>query len=52
MMFVLIVAAVVLLLLRRRFARRKTLAGLDGTRPVFSVEPPARRMGSRRTEAL
>ena len=38
--------------LRHRSSRRRTLAGLDGTRPVFSVEPPTRRMSSRRREAL
>lgn len=52
MIWLLVLSAVVVLVLRRRAIRRRTLAGLDGSRPVFSVEPPTRRLGSRRTEAL
>ena len=39
------------LVLRRR-ARADRLAGLSSERPVFSVEPPARRLGSRRDGRL
>lgn len=52
MIYVFAFVVVVGVLLRRRAVRKRTLAGLDGGRPVFSIEPPARRMGSRRTEAL
>lgn len=37
---------------RHRFHRKQTLAGLDGSKPVFSVEPPHRRLGSRKGERL
>lgn len=52
MTMLLVLAVVAGLLLRRRAKRTRTLAGLDGARPVFSVEPPTRRLGSRKTEAL
>lgn len=49
-------ALVVLLVLgfwfRARAVRRRNLAGLNGSKPVFYVEPPARRLGSRRRELL
>lgn len=43
------VVAVAVVLRRRRKAQ---LAGLDATRPVFSVEPPSRSVGKRKHEAL
>lgn len=52
MIFVLVLVALLVAFLRWRSARRRTLSGLNGERPVFSVEPPTRRMGSRRNEAL
>jgi hypothetical protein len=52
MIVVFVLVALVVVLLRRRAMRRRTLAGLDGSRPVFSVDPPTRRLGSRRWEAL
>lgn len=52
MIVFLLLAALLVALLRWRASRRRTLSGLNGERPVFSVEPPTRRMGSRRTEAL
>jgi len=49
---VLCVVVFVGLMIRRRAVRARRLAGLDGSRPVFSVEPPTRRLGSRRGERL
>ena len=36
----------------RRRARKAVLAGRDAEKPTYSVEPPARRVGARRTELL
>lgn len=36
----------------RKRARAESLAGLNGERPVFSVEPPARRIGKRKDYLL
>lgn len=49
-----VVAVVGLLLLwvARKRARARVLAGLVATRPTFTVEPPARRVGARKREAL
>lgn len=52
-----IVAALILLglvgfLAVRRRRRTRTLAGLNGDRPVFHVDPPRRRVGQRKHEAL
>jgi hypothetical protein len=47
-----VIVALVLLWLRRRAVRARNLAGLNGTKPVFSVEPPARRIGARKRELL
>lgn len=52
MIAVLLVVAVVGVLLMRRARRKVTLSGLNGDRPVFHVEPPTRRMGSRKGERL
>lgn len=50
-LLVLAVGAVVLLVVWRR-ARKATLAGLNSGKPVFSVEPPTRRVGKRKREML
>lgn len=39
-----------IVVVRRR--RKAVLAGLNANRPVFSVEPPTRRVSSRKHEAL
>lgn len=53
MMFVaFLLLAVVVVLVRRRIRRKDTRAGLVSERPVFSVEPPMRRLGERRREQL
>jgi hypothetical protein len=52
MIGVLVVVLVLAVLLKRRAVKRRTLAGLNGERPVFSVSPPTRRIGSRKREAL
>lgn len=52
MIFLVVLVVVVLVLLRLRAARKSTLSGLNGERPVFSVDPPCRRMGSRKGERL
>lgn len=52
MIVALVSVALLLAWIRHRAVRRRTLSGLDSARPVFSVEPPTRRLGSRRTEAL
>lgn len=46
----LVVASLGFVLVRRRRAAR--LAGLDSSRPVYSIEPPSRRLDVRRTERL
>lgn len=48
----LLVGAILALLLTARRRRKGTLAGLNASRPVFSVEPPARRHNARKHEAL
>jgi len=52
MIAVLVVVAVLVLFVRWRVSRKSTLSGLNGERPVFHLEPPARRMGSRKGERL
>jgi hypothetical protein len=47
-----LVLVVLGVLLRLRARRKATLAGLNGERPTFAVEPPRRRVGDRRTERL
>jgi len=49
--FLMVLSVVVVLVVNRR-RRKRMLAGLDATRPTFNVEPPKRRLGSRRTEVL
>lgn len=44
--------ALLWLLVRRRAMRKATLSGLNGERPVFSVDPPARRLAPRKGERL
>jgi hypothetical protein len=44
--------AVLFLLVVRRRRRKIMLAGLNGARPVFSVEPPHRRHSQLDREAL
>lgn len=48
----LVVVGVVVLLARHRAVSRRRLAGLDGTRPAFAVEPPLRRHHDRSREVL
>lgn len=48
----LVALAVVVVFFRARSHRKTSLAGLDSARPVFSVEPPARRLAPRKGEAL
>lgn len=52
MMFLALVLLVVFLLAVRRARSKRTLAGLDANRPTFTVEPPARRLGTRKGERL
>lgn len=53
MIVVLVLAVIgVMVVLRWRRQRRTTLAGLNGDRPQFMVEPPRRSVGNRRTELL
>lgn len=47
-LFVVVVGA----LLRLRRSRKAELAGLSSERPVFGVEPPARRLNRLKGEAL
>lgn len=47
-----IAVALLVAFVRWRARRRSMLSGLEATRPVFSVEPPTRRMSRRRWEAL
>lgn len=48
---VVVIVAVGLLWMRRR-ARKAVLAGRDAEKPTYSIEPPSRRVGKRRTELL
>jgi hypothetical protein len=48
----LIAVAAVVVWVRHRASSRATLSGLNGERPVFHLEPPRRRMGSRKGERL
>ena len=52
MVAALILFAVVVLIVLARRRRKASLAGLNSERPVFSVEPPTRRVASRKHEAL
>jgi hypothetical protein len=52
MIGLLIFVAVVLVFVVRRRRRAMKLAGLDAAAPVFSVEPPARRLSGWRQERL
>lgn len=52
MIILAVVVVVVVLLVRARARRKGTLSGLNGDRPVFHLEPAARRMGSRKGERL
>jgi hypothetical protein len=47
---VLLVALALVWALRRR--RKSTLSGRNSERPIYSVEPPSRRVGARKREAL
>lgn len=48
----LIVGVLFLLLFIRRGRKQRMLAGLIAERPTFTVEPPARRLTSRKRESL
>lgn len=37
---------------KHKYGKEKTLGGLESERPVFSVEPPARRIGRLKDGAL
>lgn len=52
MVAVAVLVGVVAMLLILRGRRKATLAGLNGDRPTFAVEPPSRRVSSRKHEAL
>lgn len=47
----LLIGGVIGLVMARR-RRKAVLAGLSSTKPVFSAEPPARRVARRKHEAL
>lgn len=53
MVVVIVVAVLLFVVWRVRRARRAAvLAGLSSVKPTFSVEPPRRRVGSRKWERL
>lgn len=53
MIVVLFLVVVMLgLYLRHRLHSKDTRAGLHSERPVFSVDPPTRRLGARKRERL
>jgi hypothetical protein len=47
-----VVAALFLLWRVRRARSKRVLAGLDGSKPVFQMEPPRRRISGIRGERL
>lgn len=47
-----VVLAVVVVLVRHRADAKQTLSGLNGDRPIFHVDPPARRLAPRKGERL